>query len=744
MTIVQDVPLAKRNFISPEFLTRSAVISTAHPSRLSTLGLIDFNITGMATGHSAFKRLMVVLLFSFVLRSSLAANSEAFLLSEWPGYVRGPAFDLAIHNKRAYVAAGPGGVIIFDLTVPGHLTRIGSIPAASWAKTVDFQGDFLVVAHYPGPLQVYDVSDPATPLLVGEHFPSAMPTDVAVHGSLALVIDSGLHVVDLANPTKPAARSFVPVANALAVAAEGNFAYVAVHGVGFVVFDISNPEAPVQMAEYRNEFQGLQITAVDGVVFIANLFGGLDVVDVSDPRLPTKISSYMPSFDGAVFDVALVGRTAYIAYAAGGLEVGDFSDFQAPRRLGSAPTSDVAARVVLNGAFAYVADWEGGLHAFDVSDPSQPISVSEFMTAGAAVAAQVQNDFAFLADGDAGLRIFDLSASTITPIARVPTTSFTADLKIRGNIAFVADGQAGFKILNCSNRGDPRLLATFDRVPSKSIARRIEVYAVALRENFAVLANGYGSVYIVNVENPSQPTLVTNFTTTNQTTEVSVVGEVAFLVHTRGLQVLDLTNPRLPLPRTNFTTSAHPYKILAADNHLYLPAGPDGLHIFEIADPKKPKRVGKYTSGTPQSIAIAGRYAFITDRYSATLQVVDIRNRTNPVHLTTKILPGIANDIALDGNRAFLSCGPAGVFLIDLSDILGPSLKIRVANGAPSVEVTGRPGWEFVIESRDDISPSDVWTSSSPTLMQSARQLLPHPTVDRSKFYRAFWKSDSP
>ena len=67
------------------------------------------------------------------------------------------------------------------------------------------------VADGSGGLQVVDISDPASPGIVGSVNPAGSQMDVAVQGDFAYLAsdDWGLQVVDVSNPALPVERGYV-------------------------------------------------------------------------------------------------------------------------------------------------------------------------------------------------------------------------------------------------------------------------------------------------------------------------------------------------------------------------------------------------------------------------------------------------------------------------------------------------------------------------------------------------------
>ena len=113
------------------------------------------------------------------------------------------------------------------------------------AYGVAISGFYAYVADGPSGLRVIDISNPLSPVLKGT-CPTTNALGVVVSGSYAYVADSqsGLRVIDISNPLSPALKATCSTTNALGVAVSGSFAYVADYTSGLRVIDISNPLSP--------------------------------------------------------------------------------------------------------------------------------------------------------------------------------------------------------------------------------------------------------------------------------------------------------------------------------------------------------------------------------------------------------------------------------------------------------------------------------------------------------------------
>jgi len=142
-------------------------------------------------------------------------------------YLDGYARDVATFGSFAVAVDNPSGVYVFDTAKRDPLEPVTSVQTATGPQQVeiaDIQGKKIAVlagsepydplstlraaageAPRPGSVQVFDVSSPAAPVLVGRYPTSGSGRRLSVKGTLVYVADGpdGLRVLNVSNPSKP-------------------------------------------------------------------------------------------------------------------------------------------------------------------------------------------------------------------------------------------------------------------------------------------------------------------------------------------------------------------------------------------------------------------------------------------------------------------------------------------------------------------------------------------------------------
>jgi hypothetical protein len=308
---------------------------------------------------------------------------------------------------------------------------------------------------FPGPaLSIFDVTNPASPTLLGSLNGNVSFRGVVVQGTkaFALTLDT-LKVVDIGNPALPTEVASLPVTQDLKrLLISGSRLYAAAsRGNGLRILDVSNPLSPTELAFFATPDTARNIKVVGTRAYVADAGGGLRILNVSDPALPKEIGSFQTPFAA---QVAVKGTMAYVADAIEGLFIVDISDPTAPSLVGQLAGPFNCVDVV--GSFAYVAGFAFGV--VDVSNPASPTLVGSF--AASVNAIKVVGSLAFAVNG-AGLQILDVSnPAAITEISTVTGVSNAGALTLTGSRVYIGS-QNDVLAVDVSNPTAPVVLGQF-------------------------------------------------------------------------------------------------------------------------------------------------------------------------------------------------------------------------------------------------------------------------------------------
>lgn len=206
-------------------------------------------------------------------------------------------YDVAISGDRAFVTyiqwGGPAGVRVFDISDPADPVDVGDfVPDSGWPSYVAARGDLLYVSVSYYTFAILDVSDPAAPQVIGSLWVDH-PWEITLDGDLAYVAtDSRPQIIDVGDPTAPQLVGELPTTDVPNRIAVGNgLAWVATDD-GMEVFDVSDPTAPLALGSAATPRTATFITiSADGsLAYVPVHSSGLHVFDVRDPATPALLA----------------------------------------------------------------------------------------------------------------------------------------------------------------------------------------------------------------------------------------------------------------------------------------------------------------------------------------------------------------------------------------------------------------------------------------------------------------------
>ena len=436
---------------------------------------------------------------------------------------------------------------------------------------------------------VIDVTNPSNPViatpfhleLVGALFHGN--ARIAPIAGYAYIYDLNFiylaHLIDIRDPAAPAllADNLFPFVWG-EIATEGSHAFGGDHG-HFSVATLIPPNIPGRRYGWSTEYVELASDGFDSKIALSGDYAyimaddGLEIVDVSDLSNPTRVGNIENA--GSSEGIAISGHHAYLANGWGALQIVDISQPDAPNWIADSTLQLGSAKdVTLAGNHAYVAAYDGGLAIIDITEPSAPVHVGGYDTTGYAEGVAVSGNYAYIADGSAGLKIIDIRVpSTPTLTGHYDTIGSATAVALGGYYAYVAEGFSGLQIVDVSIPHAPSLAGAYATAGS--------VDDVAVRDGYAYVTTGHLGLSILDIRDPSTPLLVGSLNHAYTTYQVSLVGNFALVVNSRGIDVVDISNPAAPTLVSTYE-NWDGEALYAADGYAYLGDSRGRLEILAI------------------------------------------------------------------------------------------------------------------------------------------------------------------
>lgn len=504
-------------------------------------------------------------------------------------------------------------------------------------------------------LKAVDVSDPASPILVGRLVLPGTITSIAARGSRLYVWTGtrSLRIIDVRAPESP-------------------------RQVGWIDLKDLNIQFPVIRLAGRHAF-----------VSSCALFGtpsGVRVIDVGDPTAPVEVARY----DGDYLNIAISGDTLYALRPEpeGGWQVDfvDVSDPMDPTALGShrLPAGGWARDVTADGSFVYVLSG-AGLQVIDVSDPAAPIEVGSIDIPTWVWNIEYFNGHVF-AHASTHFEIIDVRDPynpVRSGICETPWTYEFSEMAFSAGRAYISHSYQGIVIVDVSDPSDPSMIGQLVEGSGADVAAA-GYYGFQLQEQ-ALPPSSFVRMSITVLRSPNGCTEAGRYETGPRGhAQFTVSGNFAFIIFSSGeLAVVDISDPSAPHEINIIETTSGLRDIAIADGYAYLAVDRhgqncSGLQILDLSDPTRPEVVGgdphEYFEicdlQGPKSIAVSGSHAFLGA--ASALVVIDISDPTAPYEVAR--MATRADAIAIQRPYAYVAAGEHGLLIFDMRVPTAPQL----------------------------------------------------------------------
>ncbi|MDP8207533.1 MAG: T9SS type A sorting domain-containing protein [Candidatus Electryonea clarkiae] len=200
---------------------------------------------------------------------------------------------------------------------------------------------------------------------------------------------------------------------------------------------------------------------------------------------------------------------------------------------------------------------------------------------------------------------------------------------------------------------------------------------VEISGDYAYVATSTSGLSVVDISNPEDP-FETMYTLDGYWIKyVEIEGDYAYLwdLHD-GLRIVDISGGTTQLEQVGFLEHENVSAFCANENLAFAILRPDNnedyvINIIDVSDPENPELTGQ-TEGLEQlghaNWHIAARGTFVYLAGNSDMWAVDVSNPNEPV-ITDRInLGGYAEDIAVEGNLAYIARGYNGISVVDITN----------------------------------------------------------------------------
>jgi hypothetical protein len=342
------------------------------------------------------------------------------------------------------LSVGTTGTATSQLYVSGSVptTVMGSVSVISSPRTIFTQGNYAYITDN-GALQILDISNPVSPIIVSTTGVNPYAVAIYVQGNYAYILgtpaSNTLQVLNISNPTYPVIVATVAlvVTNGWTIYVQGNYAYVG--GDSLAIFNISNPSNPIIVDNLITGGSNRSIYVQGNYAYVVNNGNNnLQIYNISNPTSPVSLGSVATG--GSPYSVYVQGNYAYVAnYGSGTLQIINISNPSSPVSVYSLGGISSPQSVYVQGRYAYIFGYSSTLITIiDISSPSSPVVVGSFTGTGSADDGYVQGRYAYLVNfANSTLQVFDLGGAYIQQLqaggAEVGTLTVDTNASVNGS-----------------------------------------------------------------------------------------------------------------------------------------------------------------------------------------------------------------------------------------------------------------------------------------------------------------------
>ena len=323
---------------------------------------------------------------------------------------------------------------------------------------------------------------------------------------------------------------------------------------------------------------------------------------------------------GSAKSVEVVGDIAYVADGANGLQVIDVSDPANPEIIGSLDIFEDAKSIAVEGNKAYVRSYPDGLSVIDVSNPANMEIIGSLDTTNVFA---VEENIVYTTSA-MNFQVIDMSIPADPEIISsvfMMEVANCRDIEVVGDRAYLACGYSDVHIVDVSDPTSPQVIASIERARAAS--------AVTVIGNLAYVAYDFEGLGVFDVSNPANILIIglTTWQGWGYAYSVTLEGETAYVAGGEGLYVFDVSNPASPQLIGSLETQAEASDVSVVGNTAFVANADSGLTVIDVSKPSAPEINYAFERMwpslqqpwyffQPEDIAVHNGYIFLVDTWN--------------------------------------------------------------------------------------------------------------------------------
>jgi hypothetical protein len=373
------------------------------------------------------------------------------------------AMDVLVDGDIAYVACGWEGIFVVDCSGPPAL--IGHCDTPGIARRLAIQSDTLIIADDFAGVEFIDVADPTHPYLFYGFLPAAPAYDIDLYAG-DIVVGTAATIEIWRVSGNPAGVTSLQSMSAWSlpwqlfdIRVKGGIGYVASGPDGFHTCDLSHSHSFGFMDDYPDPGRFYRKLDVQGnYAYVADYGagGGVRVFNVADPYNIQLVDTYALA---SATDVFVHGEVVFVCNG-NNVEILNASSPFNLTYITQITGFTNATSCWVQGTTLYITS-STAWWFFDITTIALPVFIAGWTLGGSHYDLYIEGDFGYLGDLGANAYVLNVTNPKTTPLASTVIGSATYQCWGFGPYMLTANGTAGVGLLN--------LTSTVAGVPMKGI-----------------------------------------------------------------------------------------------------------------------------------------------------------------------------------------------------------------------------------------------------------------------------------
>ncbi|MBD2520115.1 DVUA0089 family protein [Nostoc sp. FACHB-973] len=248
-------------------------------------------------------------------------------------------------------------------------------------------------------------------------------------------------------------------------------------------------------------------------------------------------------------------------------------------------------------------------------------------------------------------------------------------------------------------------------------------YGITIVGNYAYIADGDKGLQILDISNPKLPKLIGNYLIPNKSSayEVVVAGNYAYIAaDTEGVFVINISNPAQPTLANTYRSRGIAAKdIYVVGNTLYVAESTGYFAIVDITNPSNPIQKSRVvTSADASDVKVSGKYAYVTNYNGKTIDIFDISNSAQPIVKGKYQASDRIWAIEVVDNYAYVAADSAGLYILNITNPASPTLVAKYDTPGIAYGVSVKNNRAYVADSSSGLLILDITNPAKPQLLE--------------------------